>query len=159
MKQSRSHFFRSGLTHAGTAHVRQQLSRHRTPKPLKTDAARREVVLAPAVTRLLRERWLASSYKEAEHLVFCRLSLHSLRHGSASLLIAQGLNVVFVSRQLGHASPAITLEVYPGLCVKTAPPSPRPSPSPREREAFWFPRPQRGRGQGEGAARTRTGRS
>ncbi len=39
---------------AGLLRVRQQLSRQRTPKHLKTDAARREVVLAPAVTRLLR---------------------------------------------------------------------------------------------------------
>jgi integrase len=42
-------------------------------------------------------------------------TLHSLRHGSASLLIAKGLNVVFVSRQLGHANPSITLEVYAHL--------------------------------------------
>ena len=41
-----------------------------------------------------------------------RLSLHSLRHAFASLLISKGLNVVFVSRQLGHANPNITLEVY-----------------------------------------------
>lgn len=38
----------------------------------RTDAARREVVLASAVTRLLRERWLTSSCKNAEHLVFCK---------------------------------------------------------------------------------------
>jgi integrase len=44
-----------------------------------------------------------------------RLSLHSLRHGFASLLIAEGLNVVFVSRQLGHANPTITLGVYAHL--------------------------------------------
>lgn len=44
-----------------------------------------------------------------------RLSLHSLRHAFASLLIAKGLNVVFVSRQLGHSSPAITLRVYAHL--------------------------------------------
>jgi integrase len=30
----------------------------------------------------------------------------------ASLLIAQGANVLFVSRQLGHASATITLDVY-----------------------------------------------
>lgn len=30
----------------------------------------------------------------------------------ASLLITQGADVVFVSRQLGHADPAITLRVY-----------------------------------------------
>ncbi len=30
----------------------------------------------------------------------------------ASLLIAKGLNVVFVSRQLGHTKPATTLSIY-----------------------------------------------
>jgi hypothetical protein len=30
-------------------------------------------------------------------------------------LIAKGLNVVFVSRQLGHARPTVTLEVYAHL--------------------------------------------
>jgi site-specific recombinase XerD len=37
--------------------------------------------------------------------------LHPLRHGVASLVIANGLTVVYVSRQLGHANPSITLEV------------------------------------------------
>ena len=41
-----------------------------------------------------------------------KLRWHDLRHTYASLLIAQGANVVFVSRQLGHASPTITLDVY-----------------------------------------------
>jgi len=57
---------------AAVLHVRQQLSRQRTPKHLKTDASRREVVLARAVTRLLRERRLASAYKGADQLVFCK---------------------------------------------------------------------------------------
>ena len=43
---------------------------------------------------------------------FC---FHDLRHTFTSLLIAQGANVVFVSRQLGHASPDITLKVYAHL--------------------------------------------
>jgi integrase len=38
-----------------------------------------------------------------------------MRHSFASLLIAQGLNVVFVSRQLGHSSAGFTLNVYGGL--------------------------------------------
>jgi len=38
-----------------------------------------------------------------------------LRHTFGSLLIAKGLDVVFVSRQLGHASPATTLGVYAHL--------------------------------------------
>jgi integrase len=41
-----------------------------------------------------------------------RLRLHDLRHTFASLLIAQGANVVFVSRQLAHASPNTTLGFY-----------------------------------------------
>jgi integrase len=44
-----------------------------------------------------------------------RLGFHDLRHTFASLLIAQGANVVYVSRQLGHADPAITLKVYAHL--------------------------------------------
>jgi integrase len=47
--------------------------------------------------------------------------LHSLRHGFASLLISQELNVVFVSRQLGHANPNITLEVYAHLLRASRP--------------------------------------
>jgi integrase len=43
------------------------------------------------------------------------LRFHDLRHTFASLLIAQGSNVVFVSRQLGHSSPNVTLGVYAHL--------------------------------------------
>lgn len=43
------------------------------------------------------------------------LRFHDLRHGFASMLIASGADVVFVSRQLGHADPAITLRVYAHL--------------------------------------------
>jgi integrase len=40
---------------------------------------------------------------------------HDLRHTFASLLIAGGANITFVSRQLGHASSQITLGVYAHL--------------------------------------------
>jgi integrase len=53
--------------------------------------------------------------KAARPQVPDKLVLHSLRHTFASLLIANGLNVVFVSRQLGHANPNITLQVYAHL--------------------------------------------
>jgi integrase len=39
-------------------------------------------------------------------------TLHSLRHTHASTLIAAGLDVLTISRRLGHGSPAITLNVY-----------------------------------------------
>lgn len=42
--------------------------------------------------------------------------MHSCRHGFASHLIVElGLDVVQVSRQLGHSSPGITLNVYAHL--------------------------------------------
>jgi len=44
---------------------------------------------------------------------------HALRHSHASALIAAGLDVVSVSRRLGHGSPAITLGVYAHAFTKT----------------------------------------
>jgi integrase len=41
-----------------------------------------------------------------------RIMFHDLRHSHASALIAAGLDIVTVSRRLGHGSPAITLGVY-----------------------------------------------
>jgi integrase len=122
----------------GTLHVHRQLTRWREHGPLKTDAGRREVELAPAISRLLRDQWLASPWKGPDDPVFAnaagwpldyrkvgeafrvavrrsgvrrdgRLSLHSLRHGYASLLVGSDLDVVYVSRQLGHANPNVTL--------------------------------------------------
>jgi len=37
---------------------------------------------------------------------------HCLRHTCASILIADGLDVLSLSRRLGHGSAAITLGVY-----------------------------------------------
>jgi len=39
-------------------------------------------------------------------------TLHSLRHTHASMLISAGVDVLTVSRRLGHGSPTITLDVY-----------------------------------------------
>lgn len=44
-----------------------------------------------------------------------KLHAHDLRHGFASMLIREGADPVFVSRQLGHANPAITLRIYAHL--------------------------------------------
>jgi integrase len=40
------------------------------------------------------------------------VSFHSLRHSHASALIASGLDVLTISRRLGHGSPVVTLSVY-----------------------------------------------
>ena len=47
-----------------------------------------------------------------------KATFHSLRHTHASTLIASGLDVLTISRRLGHGSPAITLGVY-GHLFKT----------------------------------------
>jgi integrase len=125
----------------GLLRVHRQWTRYREHGPLKTDAGTREIILAAPVVRLLRNCWLESERKGADDFVFVntwgrphdyrrvgtafrtaveragvrgggRLSLHSLRHGYASMLIGSGLDVVFVSRQLGHANPNVTLRVY-----------------------------------------------
>ena len=46
---------------------------------------------------------------------FPKVSFHSLRHSHTSALIAAGIDVVKVSRRLGHSSPVITLGVYAHL--------------------------------------------
>ena len=131
----------------GVAHVRMQLDRDGQRVAPKTPQATRDVVLMPALARLLREHRLASPHSRPADLVFASalgtgldrrnvsrrgleravthsglgdsqrptLRFHDLRHTFASLLIAQGTNVVFVSRSLGHASPDITLRVYAHL--------------------------------------------
>ncbi len=44
-----------------------------------------------------------------------KVSLHALRHTHASQLIASGLDVLTISRRLGHGAPSITLDVYSHL--------------------------------------------
>ena len=40
------------------------------------------------------------------------VTFHALRHTHASALIAAGLDIVTISRRLGHGSPGITLGIY-----------------------------------------------
>ena len=119
-----------------------QMGRDGARRRLKTDAGRREVILMAGLARELKRHRLASPHPGDEDLIFAsatgrtighrnltgrglekacqraalqQVTFHSLRHTFASLLIAQGRDPVFVSRQLGHANPAITLRVYAHL--------------------------------------------
>ena len=69
---------------------------------------------AGAVLRSGNFRWRffdpAAKTAGLEHL-----SPHDLRHTAASLLVASGANVKAVQRMLGHASAAMTLDVYADL--------------------------------------------
>jgi integrase len=61
--------------------------------------------------------WYKSAIARA-HAVdneFPMLTLHDLRHTAASLAISAGANVKAVQRMLGHASAAMTLDVYADL--------------------------------------------
>ena len=126
----------------GALRVRSQMGRDGKRRPLKTAAARREVILMPQLARALRRLRLASPFSADGDLVFCTatgrttghrnltarglekaakraelhgVTFHVLRHTFASILIDQGHDPVFVSRQLGHANAAITLRVYAHL--------------------------------------------
>ena len=76
--------------------------------------------MTPAVThsatqRLFRKR-RAKVWRPA--VAACELGglrIHDLRHSAASLMISSGAQVKAVQRALGHASAAITLDVYAGL--------------------------------------------
>jgi integrase len=48
------------------------------------------------------------------------INLHSLRHHHAAVLIATGVDVLTISRRLGHANPTITLNVYGHLYPSAA---------------------------------------
>ncbi|MDX8464837.1 tyrosine-type recombinase/integrase [Mesorhizobium sp. VK23B] len=69
-----------------------------------------------------------------------RTRFHDLRHTHASALIGGGLDVVAISRRLGHASPAVTLSV---ICSRSRTKVRRRRPKLRwqrarnTRSAFW----------------------
>lgn len=48
-----------------------------------------------------------------------KVMFHALRHSHASALIASGLDVLTISRRLGHGSPVVTLNTYAHLFEKT----------------------------------------
>ena len=99
----------------------------------KTPAARRSVMLMASMRRVLTGHKLAAdpgtdrvfpvSHSGARDALNAackradvpRCNLHTLRHTYASILIDQGEPVTFVSEQMGHASPDLTLKVYSHL--------------------------------------------
>ncbi len=118
-------------------------------KATKTKAGKRTISIPPSIVAELRkhrlaqqERWLALGLGKIadDALVFVTwdgklqkpdtvsrdwsknvgtVTLHALRHTHASQLIAAGMDVVSVSRRLGHAKPTITLSIYAHLFANT----------------------------------------
>lgn len=122
-------------------HVRTQIDRYAARRDLKTDAGRRRVILMSTLAGALRRHRLASPHSADTDPVFAsrvgtpldrgrfrgawtdardtaglpRIRLHDARHTFASILVAQGRSVVFVSKQLGHANVSTTLDIYSHL--------------------------------------------
>jgi integrase len=61
---------------------------------------------------------LTQQWRKAMKRAGLKVSLHSLRHTHASTLIASGLDILSISRRLGHATPVLTLGTY-GHLFKT----------------------------------------
>jgi integrase len=66
---------------------------------------------SPTPPNRLTRRWQVA----CASLGLPRVSFHALRHTHASALIDEGLNVVVISRRLGHKNPTVTLNIYAHL--------------------------------------------
>jgi integrase len=134
---------------AGLVKVRMQLDRSGKRVRPKTEQARRAVAIFPALGKLLREHkaeaFASGRAKPADYVFATRrggplghrnvarsaldpaleraglppMRWHDLRHGFASMLIAQGRSDVFVAGQLGHANANITRSIYGHLFDQT----------------------------------------
>lgn len=106
--------------------------------PPKTKASIREVTLIPEVMEKLREQ-IDTGYKlgeddrlfpltaenvlqylkrNAKRLQLKPIRTHDLRHSHASLLIEIGVNIVAISKRLGHENVSTTLDTYSHLMEK-----------------------------------------
>jgi integrase len=56
--------------------------------------------------------WLSQKFAQAMTAPKIDTSLHGLRHTHVSQLIAAGLDVLTISRRIGHSTASITLDVY-----------------------------------------------
>ncbi len=124
--------FRTSQIHVRRAYVMEQFT-----EP-KTRAGIRAVVMAPSLVSTLKRHQLRSPPGDLD-LVFAteegkplngsnmrqrefhsalrraklhRIRFHDLRHTYASLLIAAGENLKFISSQLGHSSIQVTIDRY-----------------------------------------------
>ena len=52
---------------------------------------------------------------------FGDVTLHTLRHTFGSIKLEHGENLIYVSKQMGHAAPSITANVYAHLLKERRP--------------------------------------
>jgi integrase len=72
-----------------------------------------DLVFANLEGRPLRPSAVSSDWGElAGRIGVPELTFHGLRHTHASQLVASGVDIVTISKRLGHARPAVTLAIY-----------------------------------------------
>lgn len=107
----------------------------------KTDSSRRAVPIMPILEELLLDYYQEDGRPESDTLMFTldgenpldpsnvrrrflkslkeanirHVTMHSLRHGFASLMLSSGASVKALQRALGHANASMTLNVYTHL--------------------------------------------
>jgi integrase len=126
---------------SGRIYIRRGLQQGRFFEP-KTQASKRAVVVPPVLVEALKGHRRRQAVELAENrldLVFPnragrpmasrnlavrifepalraaglpKVTFHALRHSYVSLLLSQGESVKFISRQVGHSSAKLTLDVY-----------------------------------------------
>jgi integrase len=75
-----------------------------------------DLLFADINGRLLRLTGVSTRWaQQAERIGMPEVKFHSLRHTHASQLIASGVDVVTISRRLGHSKPTVTLAIYAHL--------------------------------------------
>ncbi len=117
--------------------VRRQLNPLGVVGPVKTESSERDVVLPAGLARTLKLHRIASPASLETDPVFVtkdgtrlgrswmmkitqilsrragfNIRWHDLRHAYASYMISNGVDIIFVSNQLGHKTADITLKVY-----------------------------------------------
>ena len=71
------------------------------------------LIFANIEGRALRPSAVSSDWGElAERIGMPEITFHSLRHTHASQPISEGVDIVTISKRLGHARPAVTLAIY-----------------------------------------------
>jgi len=80
------------------------------------------VFKSPKKTPICPENFVARTFKPAARAIgLPDLRWHDLRHTFGSLLIDQGEDLVYVSRQLGHSNVSVTSNIYAHLIRKHRP--------------------------------------
>jgi len=106
--------------------------------PLKTESSKRTITLDPRTLEVLKpcidraspfvfggDRPLSITQLQVRFTKAVKASgvppirIHDLRHSHATILINNGVNIVAVSKRLGHSSISMTLEIYTHLLQKT----------------------------------------